>query len=128
MDGDGVDDETNVQGRFLEDSELTLTNEKPYVVYGYAAVESGKTLEINPGARIHFHAKSGLLITENASLHINGTRSITSVIVFSDWNIYILLYLIKCDKNTNKNHSHTSHLIDPPDAIGIFNITSKSNT
>ena len=25
VDGDGVDDETNVQGRFLEDSELTLT-------------------------------------------------------------------------------------------------------
>ena len=70
VDGDGVDDETNVQGRFLEDSELTFTNEKPYVVYGYAAVANGKTLDINPGARIHFHANSGLLITENASLHI----------------------------------------------------------
>ena len=78
VDGDGVDDETNVQGRFLEDSELTLTNEKPYVVYGYAAVASGKTLEINAGARIHFHAKSGLLITENASLHINGLPSLDS--------------------------------------------------
>ena len=76
VDGDGVDDETNVQGRFLEDSELTLTNEKPYVVYGYAAVASGKILEINAGARIHFHAKSGLLITENASLHINGLPSL----------------------------------------------------
>jgi len=76
VDGDGVDDETNVQGRFLEDSELTITNEKPYVVYGYAAVASGKTLEINAGARIHFHAKSGLLITENASLHINGLPSL----------------------------------------------------
>ena len=59
VDGDGVDDETNVQGRFLEDSELTFTNEKPYVVYGYAAVASGKTLDINPGARVHFHANSG---------------------------------------------------------------------
>ena len=76
VDGDGVDDETNVQGRFLEDSELTFTNEKPYVVYGYAAVANGKTLDINPGARIHFHAKSGLLITENASLHINGLPSL----------------------------------------------------
>ena len=76
VDGDGVDDETNVQGRFLEDSELTFTNEKPYVVYGYAAVANGKTLDINPGARIHFHANSGLLITENASLHINGLPSL----------------------------------------------------
>ena len=76
VDGDGTDDETNVQGRFLDDSELTLTNEKPYVIYGYAAVASGKTLNINPGARIHFHAKSGLLITDNATLHINGLPSL----------------------------------------------------
>ena len=76
VDGDGTDDETNVQGRFLDDSELTLTNEKPYVIYGYAAVASGKTLEINPGARLHFHAKSGLLVTDGASLHINGLPSL----------------------------------------------------
>ena len=35
-------------GEFLDYSELTLTNEKPYVIYGYAAVASGKTLNINP--------------------------------------------------------------------------------
>ena len=81
VDGDGVDDETNVQGRFLEDSELTLNNEKPYVIYGYAAVAGGKTLDINPGARIHFHANSGLLITENASLHINGLPSLDAEIL-----------------------------------------------
>ena len=76
VDGDGVDDETTLQGRFLEDSELTFTNEKPYLIYGYAAVDTGKTLNINPGARVHFHADSGLLITENASLHINGLPSL----------------------------------------------------
>ena len=75
-DGDGVDDETSVRGRFLQDSELTFTNEKPYVVYGYAAVGDGKTLNINPGARIHFHEDSGLLITNNASLHFNGLPSL----------------------------------------------------
>ena len=76
VDGDGVEDETNVRGRFLEDSELTFTNEKPYVIYGYAAVASGKTLSINPGARVHFHANSGLFITNNASLQINGSPSL----------------------------------------------------
>ena len=75
-DGDGVDDETSVRGRFLQDSELTFTKEKPYVVYGYAAVGDGKTLNINPGARIHFHEDSGLLITNNASLHVNGLPSL----------------------------------------------------
>ena len=76
--GDGIDDETTVNGRFLQDSELTFTNDKPYVVYGYAAVGDGKTLNINPGARIHFHADSGLLITNNASLHVNGLPSLDS--------------------------------------------------
>ncbi len=74
-DGDGVDDETTLQGRFLEDSELTFTNEKPYVIYGYAAVDEGKTLTVEAGARVHFHANSGLLITNNASLKVNGSFS-----------------------------------------------------
>ena len=81
VDGDGVDDETNVQGRFLEDTELTFTNEKPYVIYGYAAVAGGKTLDMNPGARVHFHANSGLLITDNASIHINGLPSLDAEIL-----------------------------------------------
>ncbi|MEO6349019.1 MAG: right-handed parallel beta-helix repeat-containing protein [Aquaticitalea sp.] len=74
-DGDGIDNATDLQGRFLNDSELTFTNEKPYVIYGYAAVDEGKTLTFNPGARVHFHANSGLLITNNASLKINGQLS-----------------------------------------------------
>ena len=38
-------------------------------------------MDINPGARIHFHANSGLLITENASLHINGLPSLDAEIL-----------------------------------------------
>ncbi|MEZ4802836.1 MAG: hypothetical protein R2797_08680 [Gelidibacter sp.] len=75
VDGDGVDDETTLQGRFLEDSELTFTNEKPYVIYGYAAVDEGETLTIEAGARVHFHANSGILVTNNASLKVNGQLS-----------------------------------------------------
>ncbi len=73
--GDGTIDDTALQGRFLEDTELNFTNQKPYVIYGYAAVGSGKTLTIDAGARIHFHADSGLIITENATLNVNGTFS-----------------------------------------------------
>ncbi len=76
IDNDGTPDETEIQGRFLEDPELTFTNEKPYVIYGYAAVDEGKTLTIESGARVHFHANSGLLITNNATLQVNGTLSI----------------------------------------------------
>lgn len=74
-DGDGIDDETTLQGRFLEASELTFTNEKPYVIYGYAAVDEGDVLTIEAGARVHFHANSGLLVTNNASLKVSGTLS-----------------------------------------------------
>jgi len=75
VDGDGMDDETTLQGRFLEDDELTFTNEKPYVVYGYAAVNDGKILTIEAGSRIHFHADSGLIITNGGSLKVNGEFS-----------------------------------------------------
>lgn len=75
VDGDGSDDQTSIQGRFLTDSELNFTNKKPYVIYGYAAVGENKTLTIDAGARVHFHANSGLLVTNNASLKVNGQYS-----------------------------------------------------
>jgi len=78
IDEDGSPDETDIQGRFLEDTELTFTNEKPYVIYGYAAVDEGKTLTIEAGARVHFHANSGLLITNNATMEVNGELSTDS--------------------------------------------------
>lgn len=76
VDGDGMDDETSIEGRFLNDSELTFTNDKPYVVYGYAAVNDGKTLTIEAGARVHFHSNSGLLVTSGGSINAQGTLSV----------------------------------------------------
>ena len=75
VDGDGTPDETTLQGRFLEDTELTFTNEKPYVIYGYAGVDNGKTLTMEAGARVHFHADSGIIVTDGATLNINGELS-----------------------------------------------------
>ena len=66
---DGQD--LKVNGFYLQDN-TTFTNEKPYVIYGYCAVPSGKTLTIEAGAKIHFHANSGLVISKNATLTING--------------------------------------------------------
>jgi len=64
---------TTIKGRFLTDSELIFSNEKPIVIYGYAAVPSTKTLTIEAGARVHFHENSGLIVDKNASLQVNGT-------------------------------------------------------
>ncbi|WP_109299242.1 hypothetical protein [Aquimarina sp. AU474] len=74
----GLDDENNeirIEGFFLEDNQLNFTNEKPYVIYGYAAVPGGKTLVIDPGARIHFHADSGIIVANNGTLEVNGELS-----------------------------------------------------
>ncbi|MDT7832797.1 hypothetical protein RQM59_10435 [Flavobacteriaceae bacterium S356] len=71
---------TTIHGRFLEDSELTFTNAKPYVVYGYAAVPANKTLTIEAGARIHFHSDSGLIVDDGGSLKVNG--SLTDKVTF----------------------------------------------
>ncbi len=68
---DGKD--TELQGRFLTDAELTFTDEKPYVIYGYAAVAEDKVLTINAGTKIHFHKNSGLIIDKKGSLLVNGT-------------------------------------------------------
>ncbi len=65
---------TEIQGRFLEDSELNFTDVKPYVIYGYAAVGDTKTLTIDAGARIHFHANSGLIIDNGGKIEVNGTQ------------------------------------------------------
>lgn len=78
------DDE--IYGFFLDEAdptngnELHWTNTKPYVVYGYAAVPSTKTLVVDAGARVHFHAESGLIVANNASLQINGTHSTTAAL------------------------------------------------
>ena len=67
--------ETELQGRELLPTELTFTNEKPYVIYGFAAVPNGETLTINAGARLHFHSNSGLIVSENATFNVNGMFS-----------------------------------------------------
>jgi len=75
LDINGEQVDTEIQGRYLMDDELTFTNEKPYVIYGYAAVGANKTLAIDAGARIHFHANSGLMITDQGTLKVNGQLS-----------------------------------------------------
>ena len=61
----------------IHGNELLFTNKKPYVIYGYAAVPEGETTTFDPGARVYFHANSGLIVSKKASIHINGTTSTT---------------------------------------------------
>ncbi len=64
---------TSIKGRFLTNSELTFTNTKPYVIYGYVAVPENKTATIEAGTKIYFHDNSGFIVDKKASLKVNGT-------------------------------------------------------
>jgi len=77
---------TQIIGRTLQENhpvngdEFNWNNDKPYVIYGYASVPADKTLNINAGARIHFHADSGIIVQDGASLKINGSQSTTEAL------------------------------------------------
>ena len=64
---------TTIRGRFLTNAELTFTDVKPYVIYGYAAVPANRVLTIAPGAKIYFHDDSGLIVDKDASLKVTGS-------------------------------------------------------
>ena len=53
--------------------EVHWTAERPYVVYGYALINSYGTLVIEPGVQIHFHDGSGLWAYSEGQLRVEGT-------------------------------------------------------
>ncbi|SHH15412.1 hypothetical protein SAMN05444372_11813 [Flavobacterium micromati] len=72
-----------IEGFFLDENdaingnELQFTNTKPYVIYGYAAVPSNKIATFEAGTKVHFHANSGIIVGNNASIQVNGSLSTT---------------------------------------------------
>lgn len=74
-------DEVRINGFELDNNdpvngnEFEFNNTKPYVIYGYAGVPNGQTLTVQPGARVYFHAESGIVVQPGASLNIAGTAS-----------------------------------------------------
>ncbi len=56
-----------------EGESITWTNDKPYVVYGYAVVDSTAQLTIENGCKIYFHKNSGLWVYKGGGLKVLGT-------------------------------------------------------
>lgn len=52
-------------------NEGTWASDKPHVIYGYAAVDSAKSLTIPAGTQIHLH-KNALLYVYKSTLHVEG--------------------------------------------------------
>lgn len=55
------------------DCNTTWTNDKPHVIYGWAVVDEGCTLTIEPGTRIYSHKNSGLWVYRGGTLKAMGT-------------------------------------------------------
>lgn len=72
---DAEGEEIRIDGFVLDQEHLRFTNEKPYVIYGFAGVPSGETLSIEAGARIHFHDNSGIIAANGASVQAIGGLS-----------------------------------------------------
>lgn len=131
VDGFYLDENDPVNG-----NELLFTNQKPYVIYGFAGVPENKTVTFQAGARVFFHANSGLYVDNKASLQISGAVSATgkleNEVIFEgdrleslydnipgQWNSVILA-------NGSKNHS-INHLT-LKNAITGLSIKSPDNT
>lgn len=78
IDGKAVDGFYLNETDAVNGNELIFNNTKPYVIYGYAGVPQSKTVTFEAGARVYFHANSGLFVDKNASLKINGAASTSS--------------------------------------------------
>ncbi|SCY01356.1 hypothetical protein [Flavobacterium caeni] len=68
---------SDIEGHTLTTpEELTWTNDKPWVVYGFAHVPAGQTLTIQEGTKVHFHDGAGIIVDQNAHIVIDGNPSV----------------------------------------------------
>lgn len=71
----------SVRGTLL-DANTTFTNEKPYLIYGYIGVPENGTLTIDAGATLYFHDNSGIIVSKDATLTVNG--ELDNTVLFED--------------------------------------------
>ncbi len=55
-----------------EGEHISWKADKPYLVYGYAVVDSTGILTIGAGVKVHFHKNSGLWVYKGGSIRVNG--------------------------------------------------------
>ncbi len=70
---------SNFQAGIVDTNEGIWPNDKPHVIYGSAAIDSGKTLTIPAGTQVYLH-KNSTLLNYKGTLNIEGTA--TNKVVF----------------------------------------------
>lgn len=56
-----------------EHENVHWTNDKPWVIYGWAVVDSLGKLTIDPGTRVYVHSGGGIWVYRYGNIHVNGT-------------------------------------------------------
>ncbi len=100
-----------------EHEHITWRNDKPYVIYGYAVVDSSAQLDIESGVRIYIHKDGGMLCYRGSCLHVNGTQD--KPVYFSgdrtdywslqDYALWDRLWLMESDKDHIINYAIISN-------------------
>lgn len=56
-----------------EHEHVHWTNDKPWVIYGWAVVDSLGKLTIDPGTQVYVHSGGGIWVYRYGNIHVNGT-------------------------------------------------------
>ena len=56
-----------------EHEHVHWTNDKPWVIYGWAVVDSLGKLTIDPGTKVYVHNGGGIWVYRYGNIHVNGT-------------------------------------------------------
>lgn len=64
--------QTESNPNILSDN-TTWTNDKAKIIFGDLTLAEGKTLDIQAGTKVYFHKNSGLKISKNSLININGS-------------------------------------------------------
>ncbi|MCQ2283456.1 MAG: right-handed parallel beta-helix repeat-containing protein [Bacteroidales bacterium] len=56
-----------------EHEDIHWTNDKPWVIYGWAVVDSLGKLTIDPGTRVYVHSGGGIWVYRYGNIQVNGT-------------------------------------------------------
>lgn len=64
--------QTDSNPNVLSDN-TTWTNNKAKIIFGDLTLAEGKTLDIQPGTKVYFRKNSGLKISKNSTLNVNGS-------------------------------------------------------
>ena len=80
--GENSEGETlSIRGTMLTGN-ITFTNDKPYLIYGYVGVSSNSILTIDAGSMLYFHDNSGIVVEKDATVIVNG--ELENEVLFED--------------------------------------------